>query len=118
MDLFEAIEKRRAVKHYDPDHDLGDGELRDLLSAAALAPSAFNIQNRHFVAVVDPEIKARLQAAAWGQEQIRDASIVVVITGDLKAHRRTERTLRSAPAPVREKLEPMVARWRPASSTC
>ena len=111
MNVLDAIKKRRSVKHYDADHKLTEQELRTLLSAAALAPTSFNIQNKHFVAVVDQERKSRLQAAAWGQEQVRDASVVVVLTGDLKAHRRTERFLRDAPASVREQLEPMIGKF-------
>ncbi len=65
MNVFDAIKKRRAVKHYNPDHKLTEQELRTLLSAAALAPSSFNIQNRHFVAVVDQKLKNRLHATAW-----------------------------------------------------
>ena len=109
MKLSDAIQARRAVKHYDPDHTLSDGELRKLLSAAALAPTSFNIQNRHFIAVMDQQRKNQLQEAAWGQEMVRDASVVVVIAGDLKSHLRPDRYLRNAPAAVREQVEPMIA---------
>lgn len=109
MNVLDAIKTRRSVKQYDPDHKLTEQELRALLSVTALAPTSFNIQNKHVVAVVDQEIKNRLQAAAWGQEQVRDASVVMVLTGDLVAHRRTERFLRNAPEPAREKLESMIA---------
>ena len=40
MKVFDAIKKRRAVKHYDADHKLTEQELRALLSAAALAPTS------------------------------------------------------------------------------
>ena len=78
MELSAAIRTRRSVKHYDPDHKLTDHELRVLLSAAALAPTSFNMRNRPFIAVVDQERKNQLHKAAWGQEQVRDASVVVV----------------------------------------
>ncbi|MCP4785903.1 MAG: nitroreductase family protein [Fuerstiella sp.] len=111
MNIFDVIKQRRAIKHYDADHELTDHELRTLLSAAALAPTSFNMQNRHFVAVVDQKQKDQLQAAAWGQEHVRDASVVVVITGDLKAYRRTDRYLRNAPPAVREQFEPLIAQF-------
>jgi nitroreductase len=111
MNVLDAIKKRRAIKHYDADHKLTDQELRTLFSAAALAPTSFNIQNRHFVAVVDQERKNQIQAAAWGQEHVRDASVVVVMTGDLKAHEKTDRFLRDAPAAVREQFEPMIGQF-------
>ena len=111
MEVSDAIRTRRAIKHYDPDHKLNPVELRQLLSAAALAPTSFNIQNRHFIAVVDQERKNQLQAAAWGQELVRDASVVVVIAGDLKSHEKTNRYLRNASPQVREKVEPMIAQF-------
>lgn len=109
MSVLETMRARRSAKHYDPQHRLTDTELRTLLSAGALAPTSFNMQNRQFVAVLDPDVKRALQDAAWGQEQVRDASVVIVLTGDLEAHRRTDRYLRNAPAAARSQLEPMIA---------
>ena len=68
MNVLDAIRTRRSIKHYDADHSLTEQELQTLLSAVALAPTSFNIQNRHVVAVLDQAVKSRLQAAAWGQE--------------------------------------------------
>ena len=111
MSLLETIKARRAVKHYDPEHRLSDEELRTLITAAALAPSSFNIQNRHLVVVVDREVKRKLQGAAFGQEQVRDASAVFVLTGDLMGHRNLDRILRNASDSVRERMEPMIAQF-------
>jgi nitroreductase len=108
--MYDTLKQRRAIKHYDPEHRLTSEELRALISAAALAPSSFNMQNRHFGAVVDLDQKLALQGAAWGQEQVRDASAVFVITGSLVAHRNTDRYLRNAPAEARGGLEPMIAK--------
>ena len=107
MDTLQCIAERRSIKSYDPQHRLSESELRQLLSAAALAPTSFNMQNRHFVALVNPDAKAELMPAAFGQEQVRDASVVVVITGDLQAYANTERYLRDAPAELRTTFEGM-----------
>ena len=109
MTVLDAIQFRRSVKSYDPSHRLSEAELRTLLSAGALAPTSFNMQNRQFVAVIDVGTKRALKDAAWGQEQVADASVVVVLIGDLTAHRRTDRYLRNAPPAVRAQLEPMIA---------
>ncbi|MFT5052527.1 MAG: nitroreductase [Chlamydiales bacterium] len=111
MNVIDAIKNRRATRHLDPAHKLKQAELRTLLGAIALAPTSFNMQNRHVVAVVDQEIKNQLQAAAWGQEHVRDASVVFVMAGDLGAYKRTDRYLRDADTPVREMFEPMVAEF-------
>jgi nitroreductase len=45
-----------------------------------------------------------MRAAAWNQAQVTDASILVVICGDMLAHRRQpERYWATAPEPVRER---------------
>lgn len=108
MSLMDLIRNRRAIKAFDADHRLSDDELRRLLTAAALAPSSFNMQNRHFVCVIDPEVKSKLSAASWGQEHVRDGSVVIILTGNRNAYKNKDRYLRNAPAPVREIFAPMI----------
>ena len=55
-----------------------------------------------------PRAKTRLAAAAWGQEQVRDASVVFVLTGNRNAYKNTTRYLRNAPPSVRETFEQMI----------
>ena len=107
METLKCIAARRSVKSFDPKHSLSEDELRQLLSAAALAPSSFNMQNRHFVVLTNPAAKAALMPAAFGQEQVRDASAVIVITGDLQAHDKAARFLRNASEPLRSTFTSM-----------
>ncbi len=108
MNLSDSIRQRRSVKHYDPSHKLTEDEVRQLLTAAALAPTSYNMQNRHIVCVSDPEVKTQLSAASWGQEQVRDASMVFVLAGSRNAYKNVGRFLRNAPADVQEMLGKMV----------
>ena len=62
MDTFDAIESRRAVKHYDPNHRLSDDQQRELLGAAMLSPTSFNIQNWRFVLITDQAVPSSLVA--------------------------------------------------------
>ena len=55
MNVADALEQRRAIKHFDPDHVLTDGEIEELMSLTLRAPTAFNIQNWRFVRVTDPK---------------------------------------------------------------
>lgn len=103
--VLDAMRARRAVKRFDAEHRLSADELRTLLAAAAIAPTAFNLHNKHFVAVTSDAVKLRLQAAANGQPQVREASATIVITADLGAHLRPDRYLRDAPPEVRAQLE-------------
>ena len=49
MEVFEAIEKRRAVKHYDSNIGIPEDEFDKLMSAVLLSPTSYNIQNWRFV---------------------------------------------------------------------
>jgi len=105
MNVIEAIESRRSVKHYDPQHRLTQQEIDQLLSLGMLAPTAFNIQNWRFVAVTDPELRKQIRAASWNQAQVTDASLLVVMTADLNAWKKEpQRYWRDAPQPVQDYL--------------
>ena len=85
MQTFEAIAQRRAVKHYDPQYRMQDAEIKQLLCAAMLSPTSFNIQHWRFVVVSDTEQRQQLREAAWGQAQVTDASLLVLICADVSA---------------------------------
>lgn len=85
METLEAIKTRRAVKQYDPDHEMTSAEIEQLMSLALLSPTAFNIQNWRFVLVRDPELRKRVRAAAWNQAQVTDASLLVILCADTKS---------------------------------
>lgn len=112
MHVFEAIETRRSVKHYDPDHRMSDEEVRRLLELAILSPTSFNIQNWRFVVVRDPALRAELRAAAWNQAQVTDASLLLVLCADLAAHDHDpERYWRTAPPETAAMLAGMIRKF-------
>ena len=105
MDTFDAIYQRRAVKHYDPEHELNDDEIGKLMEAAVQAPTSFNIQNWRFVLVQEKALRKEIRAAANDQAHVTDASLLIVMTADLKAWNKSpERYWRDAPKPVAEML--------------
>ena len=85
MNVLEAIETRRAVKHFDPDHVMPEEDLKTLLQAGRWAPSAFNIQHTRFLVVKDPELRKKIRAVSWDQAQVTDASELIVVCADTKA---------------------------------
>lgn len=85
MDVLNAVESRRAVKSFDPAHKLTQQEIDRLFTAARLSPTSFNIQHWRFVVVQDVAQRQKIRAAAWDQAQITDASLLVVLCGDVKA---------------------------------
>lgn len=105
MDVLETIYARRAVKHFDPDHWLSDTEIQKLLEAAIQSPTSFNIQHWRFVVVRDPELRRQIRAAGNDQAQMTDASLLIVMTADVKAwQKEPSRYWRNAPPEVAKML--------------
>lgn len=76
--LLGQLRWRYAVKKFDPARTLATGDWQTLEDSLVLSPSSFGIQPWKFWVVTDPEVKARLPAASWGQSQPADASHTVV----------------------------------------
>lgn len=112
MDTIQAIQNRRAIKHYDPNHRMRPEEIEQLLSLAILAPTAFNIQNWRLLLVEDPEIRKEIRAVAWDQAQVTDASLLIVLCADLRAwDRDPARYWCNAPQEVRELMVPAIRQY-------
>lgn len=108
MDTTTAIHQRRSVKHYDPDHKMTEVEIQALLELALLSPTSFNMQNWRFIVVTDPEKRAAIEAAAWNQAQVTEASILIILCADLHAYEDGARYWVNAPQPVQDMLVPMI----------
>ena len=108
METMTAINERRAVKHYDPNHTMDEAEVKKLLELARLSPTSFNMQNWRFVVVTDKAKRQAIRAAAWDQAQVTDASILIVLCADLHAYEDGARYWVNAPKPVQEMLVPMI----------
>ncbi|WP_010506330.1 nitroreductase family protein [Komagataeibacter europaeus] len=109
MDTLEAIQTRRAIRAYDPDHAISPAELHDLLAAARRAPSAFNIQHCRFVVVRDPALRRELRKVAWDQPDVTDASVLIVICADRDAWKKDPaRYFNGAPDDVKQRMAEMI----------
>ena len=112
MNVTTAIETRRSIKAYDPNHRMSETEIERLLSLALLAPSAFNIQNWRFVLVRDPTLRGEIRQVAWDQAQVTDASLLIVLCADLKAwEHEPARYWKNAPQPVQDFLVPAIGQY-------
>lgn len=87
MNVLEAISERRAVKHYDPNHEMSAEEEKTLLSHAILSPTAFNIQNWRLLVARDVELRKKIRAVAWDQSQVTDASLLIILCANLNSWR-------------------------------
>jgi nitroreductase len=109
MKTVDAIRSRRAVKHYDANHDMTEEEVNELLSLAVLSPTAFNIQNWRFVVVTDPALRKQIREVAWDQAQVTDTSLFIVLCADLKSwEKQPDRYWVNAPQEVQEFMIPAI----------
>jgi nitroreductase len=107
MNIIEAIENRRSVKHYDPHHVMPETDVAELVRLTKLAPSSFNMQNYRLVLVRDPELRKEIRVVAWDQAQVTDASLLVVMCADQEAYRKDPaRYWSHAPKAVQDVLVP------------
>jgi len=116
VNVLEAIKTRRSVRKYKPE-PIPDGDLREILTAAQLAPSAGNKQPWRFVVVRDPETRKKLGEIARGQTWISDAGVIVAaLAMDKKSPEVYERW---AERDVMTAVEHMVlASWSLGYGTC
>ena len=85
--LETLLNTRSTTGRFDPSRPLPEGTIEHLIHLATRAPSAFNLQNWRFIAVESLAAKERLQAVAYGQQQVRDAAVTFIVCGQTGAHR-------------------------------
>lgn len=83
LSVPEAITTRRAIRKY-VQEPIPEADLREIIRLAGLAPSAWNVQPWRFAVVQDPELKAKLREAAFGQPQVTDAPAVIAVYSDME----------------------------------
>jgi len=83
MELSEALQTRRSVRDFDPDHPISDEELRRLFAMVVETPSGNNLQPWEFLVVRDPQRKRTLQGLALDQRHVGEASAVVIALASL-----------------------------------
>ena len=85
MDVFEAIETRRAIKKFDSTYKMSNNDVQKLMEHVILAPTSYNQQNWRFVYVTDRDVKEKISVAARGQAQPKDGSLVIILCGNMNA---------------------------------
>jgi nitroreductase len=69
---------RYATKKFDTTKKVSKEDLETLKEAIRLSASSFGLQPYRVLIIENPELRAKLQPAAWGQSQIVDASQLIV----------------------------------------
>ncbi|MCD1293918.1 nitroreductase [Methanocella sp. CWC-04] len=77
MDVSEAIETRRAIRSFKKERPSKE-QIKRILHAGHMAPSAGNLQGRDFIIIEEDSIKRSLSIAALGQTFIMEAPVCIV----------------------------------------
>jgi nitroreductase len=112
MNVTEAIIERRSIKSFDSTHRMTEQEISKLMSLAMLSPTAFNIQHWRFVLVTDPVLRQQIRAVSWNQAQVEEASLLIILTADLKAwEKNPARYWANAPQAAQDYLVPAIGNY-------
>jgi nitroreductase len=85
LNTFDAIKTRRAIKKFDPSHNMTIDEIKFLMELVILSPTSYNQQNWRFITVTDQKIKEQISIAARNQPQPSDGSLVIILCGNTNA---------------------------------
>jgi nitroreductase len=75
---------RYATKKFDKTKKITTSDFEKLLEAIRLSPSSYGLQPYKVLIIDNPETRAKLQPASWGQSQIVDASHLIVFANYTK----------------------------------
>ncbi len=82
MKFQEVVNTRRAINFFDPDRNVSDELLGEMISLAAKTPSSFNLQPWNLVVVKDKIRKEKLKSLAWDQPKVVEAPIILIVLAD------------------------------------
>lgn len=69
---------RYATKKFDTSKRVSDANLQVLKEAMRLSASSYGLQPYKIIFIENPDLRSKLQPAAWGQSQIVEASHLVI----------------------------------------
>ncbi len=111
MEFSDIVQQRRSIKSYDTEKSISDAELKELFKEVTLSPSSFNLQHWTFIAVKDSGQKKLLKEAAWGQQQVEDCSVAILVCGKLNAYKDAPIIYKNTPKEVQEGMLPMINKF-------
>ncbi|MEC0369002.1 nitroreductase family protein [Paenibacillus chibensis] len=82
----ELVQARRSASKFQTDVHISEQDLAEMFSLVKFAPSAFNLQHTHYVAVTEKELKEKVYEAAFKQYKVLTSSAAIVVLGDLEAY--------------------------------
>jgi len=84
MNFQEISKNRRSINFFNPDKDVSENLLREMVEIAANTPSSFNLQPWNLMALRNMEEKGKLKSLAWDQPKVAEAPVVLIVLADKK----------------------------------
>lgn len=87
--ILSSLQFRHACKIFDTGKSIPAEDMEVILEAGRLSPSSFGMQGVRYLILTDPEVRTKLKAACWNQNQIDTSSHLVVFltrTSDLEPY--------------------------------
>ncbi len=78
--LLAALNWRYATKQFDATRKIPENIWDAIEESLVLTPSSFGLQPWKFLVIANPAIRVKLVAESWNQQQITEASHLVVLT--------------------------------------
>lgn len=84
MNFKEISRTRRSINFFDPQKQVSNDLLTQMIDMAALAPSSFNLQPWNLMVLKKQDEKKRLKKLAWDQPKVVEAPVVLIVLADMK----------------------------------
>ena len=112
MDFKKIVHERRSIKYFDANHKMTKDEINELFKMTVLSPTAFNIQHWRFDVIENKELREQIKKISFNQSQVTDASLLIVISGDLDAWKKNPRKYwKNADENVQKMMESMITNF-------
>lgn len=100
----ETMRTRHSVRQYQRGVEIPEAELMEMLELATTSPSSWNLQHWRFLVIREEANKQKLLPIAYNQQQVVDASVVVVVLGDTQANLIAPEVYAGASPEIREMM--------------
>jgi putative NAD(P)H nitroreductase len=96
METIQTLKERRSINYFDPEAEISEEQITEIIDIANLSPSSYNLQPWEVVVVLDPGRKEALKRCAYNQQKTVEASAVLIVIANPNAvEENVDRVLKS-----------------------
>jgi nitroreductase len=93
MDFRQISEARRSINFFNPEEEVSEELINEMIELAAKAPSSFNLQPWNLILLKDKNKKEKLKSLAWDQPKVAEAPVVLIVLADKEGWREGHQTV-------------------------